>query len=59
MTCSEADASCPFLAGAEKGIPVSFEDPKKFEGALQQETKYHERCLQIATELFYVFSKIN
>jgi len=59
MTCSQADAGCPFITGAEKRIPVTFEDPKEFDGTPQQETKYHERSLQIATELFYVFSKIN
>lgn len=59
MTCSQADAGCPFIAGAEKRIPITYDDPKEFDGTAQQEAKYQERSLQIATELFYVFSKIN
>lgn len=58
MTCSQADENCPFIAGAEKRIPITFEDPKKYDGTPQQIEKYNERNLQIATELFYVFSKI-
>lgn len=58
MTCSQADQNCPFIAGAEKRIPITFEDPKKFDNTPQQTEKYNERNLQIATELFYVFSKI-
>lgn len=58
MTCSQADNGCPFIAGAEKRIPVTFEDPKAFDNTPQQAEKYQERSLQIATELFYVFSQI-
>ncbi|HDZ04824.1 hypothetical protein LCGC14_0197970 [marine sediment metagenome] len=59
MTCSQADAGCPFIAGAEKRIPITFDDPKAFDNTPQQAEKYKERSEQIATELFYVFSKIN
>lgn len=59
MTCSQADAGCPFIAGAEKRIPMMYEDPKAFDGTLQQAEKYKERSIQIATEFFYVFSQIN
>jgi arsenate reductase (thioredoxin) len=58
MTCSQADGGCPFISGAEKRIPITFEDPKVFDNTLQQVEKYHERSLQIATEMFYVFSQI-
>jgi len=59
MTCSQADGGCPFIAGAEKRIPITFEDPKVFDNTPQQAEKYQERSLQIATELFYVFSQVN
>jgi len=59
MTCDSANEACPFVSGAEKRIPITFEDPKAFDGTPQQEEKYKERSLQIATELFYVFSLIN
>ena len=59
MTCSEADAGCPFVAGAEKRFPVTYEDPKAFDGTPRQREKYLERSLQIATEMAYVFSHVS
>ena len=59
LTCSQADEGCPFIAGAEKRFPITFEDPKAFDNTPQQAEKYKERSLQIATELYYVFSQIN
>lgn len=58
MTCSQADGGCPFIAGAEKRVPITYDDPKAFDHTSQQTEKYHERSLDIATELKYVFSKI-
>ncbi len=58
MTCSQADGGCPFIAGAEKRIPITYEDPKAFDNTPQQAEKYLERSLQIATEMCYVFSQI-
>ena len=58
MTCSHADENCPVVLGCEKRIPVTFDDPKAFDNTPQQEEKYLERSIQIATELKYVFSKI-
>lgn len=58
MTCSQADVGCPFIAGAEQRIPIAFEDPKMFDNTPEQAQKYLERSLQIATEMFYVFSQI-
>lgn len=58
MTCSQADGGCPFISGAEKRIPIMYDDPKAFDNSPDQADKYNERSLQIATEMFYVFSKI-
>lgn len=58
MTCSQADGGCPFIAGAEKRIPITFEDPKVSDGTPEQKDVYLERSLQIGTEMFYVFSQI-
>lgn len=58
MTCSQADGGCPFIAGAEKRIPITFEDPKEFDNTSQQAEKYKERSLQIATEMCFIFSQI-
>lgn len=58
MTCSQADQGCPFVLGAEKRIPITYNDPKAFDGTPQQTEKYTERSLEIGTELCYVFSQI-
>lgn len=58
MTCSQADEACPFVSGAEKRIPITFDDPKAYDNTPVQFEKYHERSVQIATEMCYVFSKI-
>lgn len=58
MTCSDADENCPFIAGADQRIPLRYEDPKAFDSTDLEAKKYDERSLQIATELLYVFSKI-
>jgi len=58
MTCSQADGTCPNIAGAEKRIPITFDDPKAFDNTPEQAKKYQERSIQIATELYYVFSQI-
>lgn len=58
MTCSQADGGCPFIPGAEKRIPITFEDPKISDDTPDQAVIYAERSLQIAEEMFYVFSKI-
>ena len=58
MTCSHADENCPFIPGSEKRIAVRYEDPKAFDDTAQEAKKYDERSMQIAAEMFYVFSQI-
>ncbi len=58
MTCDAAHEACPVVVGAEKRIPITFEDPKAFDDSPLQIEKYHERSIQIATEMFFVFSQI-
>lgn len=58
LTCSQADEGCPFIAGAEKRIPVRYDDPKIFDGTILATEKYLERSNQIAIEMHYVFSQI-
>ncbi|MGN7810864.1 arsenate-mycothiol transferase ArsC [Flavobacterium sp. 22076] len=58
MTCSQADGGCPFIAGAEKRIPITFEDPKISDNTPQQKEMYQQCSQQIGTEMLYVFSKI-
>lgn len=59
MTCSEAEANCPFISGADLRVATSYDDPKSFDNTLQQDAVYDERCRQIALETLYVFSKVS
>jgi arsenate reductase len=58
MTCSQADSGCPFITGADKRIPITFEDPKLSDHTSEQTKVYNERSFQIGVEMFYVFSQI-
>jgi arsenate reductase (thioredoxin) len=58
MTCSNADEGCPIVIGAAARIPIKYNDPKAFDGTAIQTEKYAERSLEIAQEMWYVFSKI-
>ncbi len=58
MTCSHADENCPFVAGCEKRIPIRYEDPKNYDDTPLESAFYDYRSFEIATEMFYVFSKI-
>src|SRR5690606_37970281 len=58
MTCSQADEGCPFIAGAEKRIPITYDDPKISDGTTNQTEVYQQRSIEIATEMMYVFAQI-
>lgn len=58
MTCFSADQNCPFIAGAEQRIALTYEEPKQFDGTSEEPSKYRERSLEIALELKYVFQSI-
>ena len=58
MTCSHANENCPFVSGAEKRIPITYEDPKISDNTPEQAAVYMERSLQIATEMYHIFSQI-
>ena len=58
MTCTEADGACPFVPGAIVRVSTPYNDPKAFDNTPDQDIKYSERCLQIATETLYAFSLV-
>ncbi|MBF01747.1 MAG: protein-tyrosine-phosphatase [Flavobacterium sp.] len=58
MTCSSANEACPFVSGAEKRFSIQYEDPKKFDNTDKMEQGYWDKSIEIATEMAYVFSKI-
>jgi arsenate reductase len=58
MTCSEAEEACPVVFGAALRVPLRYEDPKVADGTSEEAAVYDERCLQIATEMLYLFSRV-
>ena len=58
ITCSDADENCPYIPKAEKRIALRYDDPKSYDDTPIESEKYDERSLQIASEIFYVFSQI-
>jgi arsenate reductase len=58
MTCSSADEGCPFIAGAEKRFPIRYDDPKVFDGTDLMNVKYAERSIEIASEMYCIFSQL-
>lgn len=58
MTCSDADENCPIVPGAEFRQAIPYEDPKVADGTPEETARYDERCRQIATEMFYMMSRV-
>lgn len=58
MTCSKADAECPFVPGAAFRVAIPYDDPKEADNTPEETNRYNERCKQIGTEMMYVFSGI-
>ena len=58
MTCSNADEGCPIVVGSEARFPIKYDDPKAYDGTPLQTEKYAEKSLDIAREMWWVFSQI-
>ncbi|GHA37677.1 arsenate reductase [Salinimicrobium marinum] len=58
LTCSDAEANCPFIPEAEARFSVKYEDPKKADGTELERQTYSERNGQIASEMLYIFSQL-
>lgn len=58
-TCMDVESKCPVVIGATHRFAIAYDDPKVYDGTDLQASKYEERSLQIATEMFYVFASID
>ena len=56
MTCTQADAECPFIPGADFRLALSYDDPKEADDTPEESARYDERCRQIGREIMYAFS---
>jgi arsenate reductase (thioredoxin) len=55
MTCDSADVACPVVPGAIARFPIRYNDPKSSDGTEGMVQTYHERSLEIAREMKYIF----
>ncbi len=58
MTCSDADANCPFIPGATR-IALTYEDPKAADDTPEEAARYDERVRQIGRELLWAMGRVN
>lgn len=58
MTCGHADEHCPVISGATLRVALPYEDPKDADGTPREEATYDARSREIATEMFYIFSRV-
>ncbi len=58
MNCSDADKNCPNVVGASFRTAIKYDDPKLSDGTPAEQKTYDERCRQIATEMFYLMSRV-
>lgn len=54
MTCSEADAGCPTVRGAEVRVALPYEDPRESDGSGREAEVYAARSRQIASEMVWM-----
>lgn len=58
MTCTDADKNCPAIIGATR-ISLPYRDPKEADDTPDEAQRYDQRCLQIATEMLWVFQQVS
>jgi arsenate reductase (thioredoxin) len=59
LVCSEAAEACPNVEGASLRLPISYDDPKEFDGSEKAEEMYDKRSVQIGTEMLYVMKTVS
>jgi protein-tyrosine-phosphatase len=58
MTCSEAAENCPYIHGCLKRIPLSYEDPKVYDGTEKEQSAYKKTSNKLAREMIYIFHRL-
>ena len=59
MTCSDAENNCPFVEGSEVKFSLPYEDPKKYDRSKTEKNDYKNTSEKIASEMNYLFYKLN
>jgi len=58
MTCSEAAENCPYIHGCLNRIPLSYEDPKVYDGTKKEQSAYKKTSNKLAREMIYIFHRL-
>lgn len=58
LLCSDADAVCPVVPGAEYRVFIPYVDPKESDHTEEEREIYKERNAQIAREMLFVMSLV-
>ena len=58
MTCDHADENCPIVTGATNRTPLTYEDPKKYDGTPKETEAYKETSEAIALDVLQAFRSI-
>ena len=58
MLCDNAAENCPFIPNALQRVNLTFPDPKQFDGTEMESEKYNEVCMQIGSELHFLFRSL-
>ncbi len=58
MTCSSADAGCPFVTGSAIRISLPYIDPKAADGTAEEAQVYDLRSGQVAVEQLYLMQQV-
>lgn len=58
MTCSDADQNCPIVPGAKSRIPLTYEDPKTYDGTEKEQQEYLKTAVEIGRELARIFKSV-
>ncbi len=56
IMCSDAEAGCPLIKGADQRIFLPYDDPKVADGTGEMQQRYDERTAEIGREILYAFA---
>jgi arsenate reductase len=59
MVCTDADENCPYIPEATARFALPYNDPKEYDGSSVAEEEYEKTSRSIATEMYYLLSKIS
>ena len=58
MLCDNAAENCPFIPNALQRVNLTFPDPKQFDDTEMVSEKYNDGCMQIGSELHFLFRSL-